>query len=72
MARYYLEAHNKANKEIVYASNNLWSLVSYLRNNDGLFIDLKIYEIKEVKEISLDEVGSRLKKFWKIAKTKSI
>jgi len=63
MARYYLEAHNKANKEIVYASNNRWGIVNYLKNNDGLFTDFKIYEIKEVKEISLDEMWIRLKKF---------
>lgn len=63
MAKYYLEAHNKTNKEIVYASNNRWGIVNYLKNNDGLFTDFKIYEIKEVKEISLDEMWIRLKKF---------
>lgn len=63
MARYYLEAHNKTNKEIVYASNNRLGIINYLKNNDGLFTDFKIYEIKEVKEVSLDEMWIKLKKF---------
>ena len=63
MRKYIIVANNKIHKEINYASNSLKDCVNFLQDNTGIFISFKIYEVKEAREMALDEVNSRLKVF---------
>lgn len=62
-AKYVIEAHTKNNRLIVFTSTNMRGCFYYLKNNNGLFTDLRLYEIKEAKELPLEMISLTLKNY---------
>lgn len=62
-AKYIIEAQTRDDRLVVHASTNMRGCAYYLKNNEGILKDVKLYEVKEVKELDLEMINLAIKNY---------